>query len=133
MIAEEEFIGKFENSDFTIFKQYIDTQVPQIRLYHTKYSPPNPKYTILIVHGFGEHSHRFKSVATFFAKNQFEVLTVDLRGFGYSGGARGCAEIRELENDLILVLRRARADLPLFIYAHSLGGLVTIKLLLEKS
>lgn len=57
---------------------------------------------------------------------------VDLRGFGYSGGARGCAELRELENDVIALLRNARTDLPLFIYGHSLGGLVIIKLLLDK-
>lgn len=30
------------------------------------------------------------------------------------------------------MLKSARTDLPLFIYAHSLGGLVVIKLLLEK-
>lgn len=30
------------------------------------------------------------------------------------------------------MLKNARADLPLFIYAHSLGGLVTIKLLIDK-
>lgn len=41
--------------------------------------------------------------------------------------------MRELENDVILLLKRARPDLPLFIYGHSLGGLVVIKLLLEKS
>jgi alpha-beta hydrolase superfamily lysophospholipase len=29
-------------------------------------------------------------------------------------------------------LKTARADLPLFIYGHSLGGLVVIKLLLDK-
>lgn len=57
---------------------------------------------------------------------------VDLRGFGYSGGARGCAELRELENDVIALFRMARTDLPLFIYGHSLGGLVTIKLLMDR-
>jgi lysophospholipase len=34
---------------------------------------------------------------------------------------------------LIILIKKARASLPLFIYGHSLGGLVTIKLLLEKS
>ena len=57
---------------------------------------------------------------------------VDLRGFGYSGGARGCAEVRELENDVIFLLKTARTNLPLFVYGHSMGGLVLIKLLLEK-
>jgi len=30
-------------------------------------------------------------VADFFASKGFEVHLIDLRGFGYSGGARGCA------------------------------------------
>ena len=132
MIAEDEFIGEFPQENYTIHKKYIETEVEQIRLYHTRYSPRDPKFTICIIHGFGEHSTRFKSVADFFACRNFEVLTVDLRGFGYSGGARGCAEVRELENDVIHTLKTARADLPLFLYAHSLGGLVIIKLLLER-
>ena len=31
------------------------------------------------------------------------------------------------------MLKQARQDLPLFLYAHSLGGLVTTKLLLERN
>ena len=58
---------------------------------------------------------------------------VDLRGFGYSGGGRGTHEIREFENDVIHLLKTARQDLPLFLYGHSMGGLVVIKLLLECS
>lgn len=68
----------------------------QISLYHTRFTPKNPKYTICIVHGLGEHSTRFKLIADFYARNDFEVLMVDLRGFGFSGGVRGCGEIREL-------------------------------------
>lgn len=69
MIPENQFVGKFDTENYTIFKEYIDTEVPQIRLYHTKYIPQNPKYSIIIIHGFGEHSTRFKSIADFFAKN----------------------------------------------------------------
>lgn len=115
-----------------VTKSYIDTEVSQISLYHTKFTPKNPKYTICIVHGFGEHSTRFKLIADFYARNDFEVLLVDLRGFGYSGGVRGCGEVRELENDVIMMLRTAKTNLPLFIYGHSMGGLVVIKLLLDK-
>lgn len=53
MISEDQFVGKFDTENYTIFKEYIDTEVPQIRLYHTKYTPQNPKYSIIIVHGFG--------------------------------------------------------------------------------
>lgn len=71
MIPEDEFVGKFETESYVIYKQYIETEVPQIKLYHTKYSPQNPKFTIIIVHGFGEHSTRFKQIADFYAKNEF--------------------------------------------------------------
>lgn len=56
-------------------------------------------------------------------------MLVDLRGFGYSGAPRGCATIEKLENDVILLLKQAREDLPIYMYAHSLGALVTMKLL----
>jgi acylglycerol lipase len=60
------------------------------------------------------------------------VLLIDLTGFGYSGGPRGCATVEVLENDVITLLSQARPELPLFLYAHSMGGLASIKLLLEK-
>lgn len=96
MIPEQEFLGTFKNEAYVVTKDYIDTEIDQIKLYFTKFTPELPKYTMCIVHGFGEHSTRFKVIADFYAKNGFEVLMADLRGFGYSGGARGCAELREL-------------------------------------
>jgi alpha-beta hydrolase superfamily lysophospholipase len=35
------------------------------------------------VHGFGEHSARFLDFAEYFVLNGYEVLMIDLRGFGY--------------------------------------------------
>lgn len=60
------------------------------------------------------------------------MLLIDLTGFGYSGGPRGCAVVEVLENDVITLLSQARPELPLFVYAHSMGGLATMKLLLER-
>lgn len=57
---------------------------------------------------------------------------IDLTGFGYSGGPRGCATIEILQNDVISLLTHANPDLPLFMYAHSMGGLITIKLILDR-
>jgi len=37
-----------------------------------------------------------------------------------------------LENDVITLLTQANPALPLFMYAHSMGGLTTIKLLLDR-
>lgn len=37
-----------------------------------------------------------------------------------------------MQNDVITLLTEARPDLPLFMYAHSMGGLITIKLLIQR-
>lgn len=87
--------------------------------------------TVCIIHGFAEYSGRYKHIAEFFVNLNYEALLIDLRGFGYSGGARGCSEIDQLEKDLITLIKKANIDLPLYIYGHSLGGLLTISLLMD--
>lgn len=37
-----------------------------------------------------------------------------------------------MQNDVITLLTQANAELPLFMYAHSMGALITIKLLLQR-
>jgi alpha-beta hydrolase superfamily lysophospholipase len=61
-------------------------------LYYTHYLPKDKAIaTVCIIHGFAEYSGRYKHIADFFVAKKYEVLLIDLRGFGYSGGARGCA------------------------------------------
>jgi alpha-beta hydrolase superfamily lysophospholipase len=125
-------LGEFEEEKYVVRKLYLDSKLRNVRLYHTKFTPASPKRTIAVIHGFGEHSGRFYDIAHFFAIHEFEVLLVDFTGFGYSGGPRGCATLEILENDVITLLGQARPELPLYMYAHSLGGLTTIKLLLDR-
>jgi alpha-beta hydrolase superfamily lysophospholipase len=88
-------------------KSYIEGVGCQIRLYHTKLTPKEKPAiaTICIIHGFGEHSGRFRHVAESFVNKDYEVLLVDLRGFGYSGGARGCSEIDDLQKDVLSLIK----------------------------
>jgi acylglycerol lipase len=46
-------------------------------------------------------------VAEFFCSLNYEILMVDMRGFGYSGGARGCSEVEELQLDVLEVVKMA--------------------------
>jgi alpha-beta hydrolase superfamily lysophospholipase len=132
MLQRDNFLGETKEENYVVKKQYLPSKLTNIRLYHTKFTPNDPKRTIAIIHGFGEHSGRFSEVAHYYAIHEFEVLLIDLTGFGYSGGPRGCATVEILENDVITLLSQARPDLPLYIYGHSMGGLVTIKLLLDR-
>lgn len=56
---------------------------------------------------------------------------IDMRGFGFSGGHRGLAEISELHEDIKLLLKQAHKELPLFIYGDSMGASVLTSLLMR--
>ncbi len=89
-----------------------------------------PIAVILLIHGLGEHSGRYKHVARFFTDHGYAMATFDLRGHGKSEGVRGdavsfdqvSAEIGEFTEQF-----GARfPKLPLFIYGHSLGGALAL-------
>lgn len=88
-----------------------------------------PRATLLILHGMGEHGGRYRELAEALGGAGVEAYAPDLRGFGRSGGKRGCLRrFSDYFQDLDVVERLAKqrpANLPFFILAHSFGGLVT--------
>lgn len=93
------------------------------------------KASVVLVHGYGEHIERYEHVGRALAQAGFAVRGIDLRGHGQSGGRRGfCRRFGEFTGDLELVLERARqeASRPLFIVAHSFGGLITLRYLIDR-
>jgi acylglycerol lipase len=91
---------------------------------------PDARANLLLTHGFAEYAERY--VAHYHAlvpklnALSFDVYGWDMRGHGRSAGARGVADLREAVADH----RAARRVLvaqgkPLFLFGHSLGGLVT--------
>lgn len=70
-MQKDNFLGEFQEDKYVIKKTYLTSTLRNIRLYHTKFSPVNPKRTIAIVHGFGEHSGRFYEIAHFFATHDY--------------------------------------------------------------
>ena len=97
-------------------------------LFGRSWLPERAERTVLLVHGWAEHSGRYEHVAAWLAARGCAVHAYDHRGHGRSGGARGHARsFEELLDDLELALARARAEspeLPLFMMGHSMGGLV---------
>ncbi len=94
-----------------------------------------PKATLLIVHGFAEHSLRYEHVAHYFTNAGFAVYAYDMRGHGLSDGKRAYIDhFDQLVTDLAHVHQEvtdAFADLPSFILAHSIGTTVTLKYLID--
>ncbi|MGH2364197.1 MAG: lysophospholipase [Chloroflexota bacterium] len=95
-----------------------------------------PRAVVCLVHGFGEHSGRYQTVADFLAQREIAVLAYDQRGHGRSPGARGAvASYSRLLDDVGALLEEARrrfGGLPRFLYGHSMGGGEVLRYAIER-
>jgi acylglycerol lipase len=95
-----------------------------------------PKYAMLLVHGLGEHCNRYKGdFSEFFTSHGAVIYTFDLPGHGKSGGKRGhiqqYKDLNRILSNLLSRIKKEFPDLPVFIYGHSLGGLISGVYLVE--
>jgi alpha-beta hydrolase superfamily lysophospholipase len=90
----------------------------------------NPKASVCVVHGLGEHSGRYAYVGKALADAGFALAGFDLRGNGKSGGLRGhYPSLKVLMDDILIgyqQLQKKFPDVPQFMYGHSLGGLFVL-------
>ncbi len=91
---------------------------------------------VLLVHGLGEHSGRYRHVGGFLADHSLTVVAYDQRGHGLSSGETGLVErFSDFLDDLEWVVARVREwfpSLPLVLLGHSMGGLIVTAYVLEK-
>lgn len=91
----------------------------------------DPRGTLLLVHGLGEHSGRYRHLAEVLAARGVSVFAFDLRGHGRSEGPRGdvSAFPRFLEDLLVLedVMNEEAPQSPRFLLGHSMGGLIALE------
>ncbi len=86
---------------------------------------------VVIVHGLGDHAGRYDLVAESLVARGFTVFGFDQRGHGRSQGIRGHApSFGQLREDLGRAIKEARSvsgRLPVFLWGHSMGGLLVIR------
>ncbi|MBV8278895.1 MAG: lysophospholipase [Verrucomicrobia bacterium] len=86
------------------------------------------KGTILMVPGLGEHTGRYVHVGDFFQKAGFNVIGLDVRGQGRSGGTPGYVDrYDQFLEDLRAGIHLVKA-FPLFVLGHSFGGQLALAL-----
>ncbi len=101
-------------------------------LAHRSWRGADPRATLLLVHGLGDHSGRYRRPALQLAAAGVDVHALDLPGHGRSPGQRGhVSRFAELTH-AVLALRRflltgEGAERPLFLYGHSMGGLIALR------
>lgn len=103
-----------------------------LRLHTVSWPVQSARGTVVVVHGFGEHSGRYFMLAEALSARGYAVLAYDQRGHGRSEGARGyVSSFQLLLDDLSLVIDGARHSdprgAPPFLYGHSFGALVVMR------
>ncbi|WP_190823551.1 alpha/beta hydrolase [Saccharopolyspora pogona] len=101
--------------------------------YWQSWTVDQPAGVVVLVHGVHEHSGRYRHVAERLNAAGYAVYAVDHPGHGRSPGTRGnigsmAAAVAGV--DLLARLAGQRhEDVPLFVYGHSLGGLISLQYL----
>lgn len=95
-----------------------------------RWRPPGAaRATLLLAHGYAEYAQRYvghyHGLVPALVARGFAVHAFDYRGHGASAGRRGAADVGEAVAQHVQARRSLEGDLPLFLFGHSLGGLVT--------
>jgi alpha-beta hydrolase superfamily lysophospholipase len=101
------------------------------RLWWQRYVPPEPRGTVAVLHGGGDHSGRYAGVTRALVRAGFTVALLDFRGHGRSSGRRWhVSSFEEYVDDLdafIARVREADGGGEPFVLAHSQGALIAIQ------
>jgi alpha-beta hydrolase superfamily lysophospholipase len=85
---------------------------------------------VVLVHGLAEHAGRYAHVGKHFAGAGYAMYAADHRGHGRSDGVKGnINRMSEVVTDLETMIRsvaQRHPDAPMFLYGHSMGGLITL-------
>ena len=87
------------------------------------------KGIVIIVHGFAEHMGRYTDFASFLSNEEYGVYIMDHIGHGESG-IKGFVEdfwhMVDSVNQLTVKAKAENPDKPIFMFGHSMGGLITL-------
>ena len=110
------------------------------QLHCEQYLTPDAPAAVVIVHGFTESAEKFREMSYNFITMGYSVFAIDNRGHGLSYRKHPEAyevvtvdkfeEYVEDLNKLVTdVVKPAVGELPLYVYAHSMGGAITVQYL----
>lgn len=88
---------------------------------------------VVLLHGYGDHSSRYRDFAVELNNAGFDVYGIDFTGFGRSGGVRGLIlNVQNLQSDvatLVLEIAGSRPGRPIHVMGPSIGGVMAVSML----
>lgn len=108
-----------------------------LRLFRRAWFPDGAvRASVAVIHGFGDHAGRYLPLVAALVPAGFAIQALDLRGHGRSPGQRGHIDAWGQYRDDVLalmeVVQASDAARPLFLYGHSLGGVIALELGLRR-
>jgi alpha-beta hydrolase superfamily lysophospholipase len=107
-----------------------------LELYYQSWQPEGTARAILvIVHGLGSHSGRYKNIVEHLLPKQYAVYGLDWRGHGRSAGQKGYinawTELRADLHTFLELIQQQQPGCPIFLMGHSLGGVIVLDYVLH--
>jgi len=88
----------------------------------------DPRATLIVVHGYAEHSGRYQHVAEYFVERGYVVYALDHRGHGRSTGERAdVGRFGDFVVDLqtfVGLIREQEPEAGIFMIGHSMGAVI---------
>lgn len=95
-----------------------------------------PRAVLVNLHGLGDHSGLYPTLASHFPSRDIGLYAYDMRGNGRSPGQRAyLRNWQEYRNDLhafLELVREWEVGAPVFVLGNSLGGLVVLEYALQR-
>jgi lysophospholipase len=108
------------------FKSWDGTE-----LFYRFYGIAGAKHTMILIHGYGEHSERYQKFSERMRGLSLQMAVMDLRGMGRSRGIRG--DVKSFDDYLrdisaFVEHLRAKHGIPkqFILFGHSMGGLLAV-------
>ncbi|HEY8280024.1 MAG TPA: alpha/beta fold hydrolase [Bdellovibrionota bacterium] len=108
----------------------------RVSLFSQAWLPNHAIGTVAVLHGYSEHSGNYAQLIGDLVRAQFAVITFDFRGHGLSEGPSGHVPLphtyaEDVETVLKEIFPQLLPERPFFLWAHSMGAMVALQLLLE--
>lgn len=101
------------------------------KLFYRFYPDPKANHTVLVLHGFGEHSGRYAKFPARMPGLHAQWAVMDLRGMGASSGTRGDAGslgdyLKDVDAFMVYLRQKFAVPEKIILLGHSLGALLAV-------
>ena len=145
LLNEKDYFNEMENTVKPYLNKYEHSSYllsdDNNKLFYKYYLIENPKANIVISHGLNEFSEKYNEMMYYFLKRNFNVFIIEHRGHGHSYREVEDTSIshinsyNEYVSDFNCFLNKIVLDktqnLPLYLYAHSMGGAIATLFLMK--